>query len=185
MERPIYIYTYWYDVCRWAVPTELRIIWKANICLDINVGTSMCSCIAILGNVFSIENQKQDKQQILHLSTSIKHLVYIYISIQMYLNLLNPGFSSTGFPFHFSKLVFFLSFQQVSVGRAEANSEASGNRKSIVVNFICRGVEELGEFLVTVLALFATHFAGQKIGCSKNARVFPGTLIKKKIRKGT
>lgn len=73
----------------------------------------------------------------------------------MYLNLLNPGFSSTGFPFHFSKLVFFRSFQQDTVGRAEANSEASGNRKSIVVNFICRGVEELGEFLMTVLARFA------------------------------
>lgn len=87
----------------------------------------------------------------------------------MYLNLLNPGFSSTGFPFHFSKLVFFLSFQQVSVGRAEANSEASGNRKSIVVNFICRGVEELGEFLVTVLAGFSL-FAGRIIGCSKKYR---------------
>lgn len=66
----------WYDVCRWAVHTELRIIRKANGCLDINVyGTSMCSCIAILGNVFSIENQKQNKQQILHLPTSNKHLI--------------------------------------------------------------------------------------------------------------
>lgn len=60
-----------YDVCRWAVPTELRIIRKAaNGCLDINVGTSMCSCIAIPRNVFSIEKQKQNKQQILH--------IYIY-----------------------------------------------------------------------------------------------------------